>query len=78
MFYASTSSFLLYKPVVFWSDPAISFDLLSFQETPSSTASTFRFKDILNSRIKWLSLKQRLALVAIAVGLEVWTLFILS
>lgn len=51
VFYASTSSFLLCKPAVFWSDPAICLDLLSFQETPSSTASTFHLKNIHNSRI---------------------------
>lgn len=51
VFYASTSSFLLCKPAVFWSDPAICLDLLSFQETPPSTASTFHLKNVHNSRI---------------------------
>jgi len=51
VFDASTRSFLPCKPAVFWSDPTINFDLLSFQETPSSAASTFSLKIISNSRI---------------------------
>ncbi|HJS83131.1 MAG TPA: hypothetical protein VJ742_09895, partial [Nitrososphaera sp.] len=51
VFDASTRSFLPCKPAVFWSDPAICLDLLSFQETPSSTASTISLKIISNPRI---------------------------